>query len=139
MSRKGKRDSKAMVFVTVVIIPVILFIIMYLFFAGWSGVSIASTDNNIAFIEEHINSRGVLVDYQDEIGVKSIDDIKLFVKEDTVTIHFGRIVMTWTIADFCSEETGEKLRRIGITRYRDKETGRLRVFWGEEEIERWVS
>ena len=40
--------------------------------------------------------------------------------------------------EFVSESWDSDLARIGITRYKDKETGRLRVFYYDEEIERWV-
>jgi len=99
----------------------------------------SSNFTSIEFIHEHFNNAGKLLDYQNEIGVKDIDDIKLFVKDKNVKIEFGFIKLDWTMEEFLTEEVQKALEKIYITCRRDKETGRLRVFYKGQELQRWVS
>lgn len=111
---------------------------------AWSYVSkmntLASTQTNMQFILDHMNYKGDLIDYNGEIRMKNPDeDIKLFVKDNKVTIRFGVIEMHWTADQFMNETNLENLSRIYITVKVDKETNRLTVYYKGREIKRWVS
>ena len=137
--RKKRKEIKLVNFGTVIIIPIIAFIAIYFGFNEWTGLSTGSTNTkNIEYIASHINGQGKIVDYQNNLGAKSAEDIKLYVEGNEVTIHFGRIVLEWKMEDFVTQEVGDELKKIHITRYRDEETGKLRVFWQGEELVRYV-
>ena len=120
------------------ILPALLIGVVLIFWRGIMSNRYASTEESIKFIQEHINHRGELVDHNREINVNSIDDIKLFVKEKEIRLDFGEITMMWKPEDFVSKENRDLLAKINITMFKDKDTGMLRVFYGEEEIQRWV-
>jgi hypothetical protein len=110
--------------------------------AYWFIEANIQSDSNIKmidFIAEHYNSKGELIDYFDEIGCSGIDDIHFTVKGDDVRLFFGDITMEWSSKDFVTEETQKQLEKIYIKMYKDKETGKLRLFYKGTEIERWAS
>ena len=98
-----------------------------------------STKENLAFIKEHINSAGRLVDYYGEINVKTAEDIKLFVTDKHVTIEFGEMLLKWTKDDFLDQEVITALQEIGIECRIDPETEKLLIYYKGELVERWVS
>lgn len=126
-------------FIRFMIIPVICALVISVYFYFSEDISLKANEANVNFILEHMNSNGVIIDYYEEISVDSVEDIRLFVEGEKVKIDFGKITMKWYLKDFVSPENQELLGKIGIRMFKDKETGRLRVFWGEDEIERWVS
>lgn len=138
MSRYGKKPNILVRIFGYIIVPALFFLVAYVFWANWDSNVSASTRDNVDFIIDHYNGQGKLVDYQREICVNSVEDIKLFVEDGKVRIDYGIITLVWTLSDFVSPAWDGDLARIGITRYKDKNTGRLRVFYYEEEIERWV-
>lgn len=102
--------------------------------------TLASTQANMQFILDHMNYKGEVIDYQGEIRMKDPDtDIKLFVKNNKVTIRFGAIEMHWTSEQFMNPTNLENLKRIYITVRVDEETNRLTVYYKGREIKRWVS
>lgn len=123
-------------------IGVIPFLILLVVFAYWfiqNNVKNNATADNIEFIYEHFNRKGELVDTYDQIGVENVEDIKLFIKGDKVRMEFGYIELTWTLEEFVGPANLEALKKIHVDVYRDKETGKIRVFYKGEELERWVS
>lgn len=102
--------------------------------------ALSSTRTNMQFILDHMNYAGEIIDYQGEIRMKNPDeDIKLFVKDNKVTIRFGIIEMQWTAEQFMNPTNLENLKRIYITTRVDPETNRLTVYYKGREIKRWVS
>lgn len=139
MRKKKRKEKSFLKFGTLFIVPIVLFIGVYINFDEWTGVSIGGNNRkNIEYIADHINAQGKIIDYQNNLGAKGVDDIKLFVKDGNVVIHFGRIVLEWTMEDFVSEKVGEQIKEIGLTRYRDSKTGQLRVFWQNQELVRYA-
>lgn len=137
---KTKGNSKFKKYVVpFIIIPLIMAIGVTAYFI-YSQVALnSSTDHNIDFIISHMNSAGTLIDYQNEIDCKSIDDLKLFTNDKKYKITYGKLDLEWkTEEDLLTKLNIDRLERIGIKIYRDKETQRLRFFWRGEEIERWV-
>lgn len=125
--------------IKVVLFPFVLLLIVLAYWYFTQYVSISSTNKNIEFIREHFNAKGELIDYQNELNVKSMDDIKLFVKDNKVQIDFGNVKLKWTAAQFVAAENIKALESIYITAYKDKKTNRLRVYYKGQEIQRWVS
>jgi len=126
---------KAIKFIFVLVIIVGISYFAYTKLGGDVG---ASREKGFEFIEKHINSSGELKDITNDIGVKSYEDIKLFIKDDSVKIEYGRVALKWKLEDFAKKENLDRLRGIGIDVYRDKDTGKLRVFYKGDELERWI-
>lgn len=120
------------------VLPALFLAVAFILWKGIMSTKYTSTEDSIKFIQEHINHQGKLVDINREINVNSIDDIKLYVKEKEIRLDFGEITMMWKPEDFVSKENRDLLAKINITMFKDKDTGVLRVFYGEEEIQRWV-
>lgn len=126
-----------MKFIKVVLTIVALFVIGYQCYLLLGGGIGASNEANLKFVQEHMNGRGELVDYHNEIYVRSIDDIKVFEEKGILTIEFGYLYFEYKVDDFMSEEVLDKLKTIGIEAYKSKE-GKIIVTYKGEEIERWV-
>lgn len=106
----------------------------------WSqNVAKDATDKGIEYILRHTNSAGNLVDLTGDIGVKSIEDIRLYVKTDEVRIEYGKVLLTFTLEDFLGDAYTVNLERIGITRQINEKTGLLEVFYHGVLLERWAS
>lgn len=121
------------------IIPLVLLITVLLYGYMNKKIEYDATAGNIEFIAEHFNGYGKLIDYYGEIDVKDISDVKLFVTDDDITIKFGKINLIWTLENFVTTDVQNALNKIHIQAFRDKTTGKIRVFYKGEEIERWVS
>lgn len=121
-----------------IIVPLLFFCIVILFWLKWRDIEYEATMRHMADIASSINGRGDFVDYTGEIGVKSIDDIKLYVSND-VKIVYGNIALNWRYDDFVSDELTEPLAKIFISREIDPASHTLRVFWKGVELERMVS
>lgn len=121
-------------------VPIIFMLAISFYYLNYNGILDGSTNTNINFIIDHLNNVGDIVDYKNEIDCKSIEDIKLFVKDDTYKIEFGKIQLEWgSEEELMNVDLLNKLERIGIKIYRDEKTGELRFFYKGEELERWVS
>lgn len=124
---------------SLILIPAILFIAVMYFYEVKQDINKSSTKDSIEYISKHFNASGKLIDYQNDLGVKTVEDIKFFLKGDKVEIHFGKILLNWRLKDFVSKENQEELKKVFINIYRDAKTGKIRVFYKGEEVERWVS
>lgn len=121
---------------------IIAFVITIILAGGYCFIEAMDdnvTQESIAFIREHFNNGGKLIDYNNEINVTELDDIKLFVDNKNVRIDFGSIRLEWSLSEFVEEENLKALETIFIEVRRDKDTGKLRVFYKGKEIKRWVS
>lgn len=123
-----------------VIFPILCVVGISVYIYLNSQVEYVATDANIDFIREHMNSAGTIIDYYNEICVKNVEDIKAFIKDDKVTIEFGKISLTWELKDFVTTEVQERLKSIGITVFKDSvNKDMIRIFWNGEEVTRWAS
>ncbi len=136
MSR-GKKSFGAGFLATV--IPVVFLGVAIVWWLAGADIGKNATVRNLEFIAKHTNSAGTLVDYTGDIGVKSIADIKLYVKDKEVRIEYGKIFLTFTEENFLSEEYTGLLEKVGITRQINKKTGLLEVFYHGVKLERWAS
>lgn len=121
-------------------IPIILIVVGFGYWFFQQQVLYDATSESIEFIAQHFNNKGEFIDYYGEINMQDPStDLKLFVDGKDVRIEFGNINLTWKLKDFVTEETQNQLKKIHIRAFKDKTTGRLRVFYFNQEIERWVS
>ena len=120
-------------------LPLLIVIGMAVLWALTMGVSTGKTKSTVQFIQQHFNSSGELIDYYNDIGVKDVKDIHVVIKNNKVTLTFGKLRMDWKMKDFVKQENQELLKTIYIEMRKDKTTGKLRLFYKGEEIERWVS
>lgn len=122
-----------------IFIPVCLFCIGLALWNFNKRAEKLATDKGIELIKEHTNSAGRIVDYNGVIGVKSRNDIKLYVTEKEIKIQYGKICLTWTPNSFLTKEYDIPLGQIGITRQINPRTGELEVYYQKELLERWAS
>lgn len=121
-------------------LPILLLLCVFLTGQFQKYTALKSTQTNMQFIYEHYNAAGELIDYQGEIRMYDPDeDIKVFVKDNNVTIRFGVIEMHWTAKQFLDEQNIINLAKIYITISVDEETNRLTVYYKGKELQRWVS
>lgn len=125
-------------FLKFVILPVMILAIGTMIYYFYDQVANGATNENMQVIKDHLNSSGVLVDTRNEIGVKSVDDIKLFVTEEEVRIEFGYLILTWTPKQFAKKETQEALELLGFEVKFEGDPVKMNVYWQGEKIERWV-
>ena len=135
--RSASTGEKSML-VSLAVTLVILALGTALFCKKWYGLEKISTDTNIEYILEHIGTNGKLVDFQNEIGVKSIEDFRLYEEGNKITLYYGKIILTWDKADLVLPDNLAKLKSIGISVCKDTVTNRLVFLWQGQEIERWV-
>lgn len=126
-------------FIRCVLVPIALIFVILSAAKFYHGIGNKATIDNLKYIAKHVNSAGRIVDYQGDIGVRSIDDVKLYVKDDSVRIEFGKILLEWRYDDFLDEKYDGVLERIGLYREIDKKTNELKVYYLEEELVRWAS
>lgn len=130
--------KKSITFTVSVIFLAVVAVITYSYVTKMTTVR--ATQAGMQFILDHTNYKGDLIDYNGEIRMKNPDeDIRLFVKDNKVTIRFGVIEMHWTADQFMDPANIENLSRIYITVRVDEETNRLTVYYKGREIRRWVS
>ena len=121
------------------VLPTLFIAAGFIYFLLTQINTYGKTDHSIEFIAEHINSRGDIVDWQNEIDVKGLEDIKLFTDNGKVTIEYGKITLNWKSMDeFLAEDNVRNLERILITIRRNRETGKIKLYWKGEEMQKWV-
>lgn len=124
--------------ITSVVTLILLFGGVFWYFNYYQGVLGYSTERNIEYIRDHMNSQGKLIDYQDEISVKSINDIKFFIDDKKVTIEFGKIVLEWKNQEFFTKPVLDSIKPLGFEVKRDKDSKEILLFWQGKEVDRWV-
>lgn len=92
---------------------------------------------SINLIKSKINGRGELQDYDNEIGVTSIDDIGYKMKDGKIQIHYGKIVIIVGKDELKSKDFNRALLDVGIEIKKKK--GTYHVYYKGEEIDRWVT
>lgn len=136
MSRNKKSGAAS---VMSVLIPVVFLLVGVAWYFTNNSISENATNRGLEYIANHTNSAGNLVDYTGDIGVKSIDDIKLYVMEKQIKIKYGKIDLTFTPESFMADKYTIPLERIGITRQYNKKTQLIEVFYHGVLLKRWAS
>lgn len=77
------------------------------------------------------------MDYHNDLGIEGIKDLGVKIDQDgTYHLYYGRIDIVLVENDLKSEDLIHALGRIGITVFRDKESGELVFKYLNEEIEK---
>lgn len=95
-------------------------------------------NDSIAYIQRHINSRGQLVDMQEEISVNSVEDIKFFETKKNIEIEFGKVTLKWKRADFLTDDTKQRLQTIGLDYRYNEETDNIELYYYKQKVDKWV-
>ncbi|HBF5809558.1 TPA: hypothetical protein KOR75_001139 [Clostridioides difficile] len=94
--------------------------------------------SSIDFIASHINGRGQIVDFQNDLGVKSIDDIKFYNTKNDIEIEFGKIRLKFDKKKLDTDEVLNALERIHIKVRKNEETGEYKIYYNDEPIDLYV-
>lgn len=138
--RRARKGAAGANVITFILAPVVLVVLVYFFYVMREEYRVQSNYKMIEFIQQHHNLQGDIIDYQNDLRIQDVDtDIRLYVKNKFVIIKFGSIELKWTLEQFIKQENLDALKKIYITAYKDRETGRLRVYYKGKEIQRWVS
>lgn len=77
------------------------------------------------------------MDYHNDLGIEGIKDLGVKIDQDgTYHLYYGKIDIVLVENDLKSEDLIHALGRIGITVFRDKESGELVFKYLNEEIEK---
>lgn len=136
------KGSKGVIIYIIIPVIIVLGVFVYKFYSD------LSTKNNSYEQIEYINSfmrNGQLNDYANKIGMNDWEtDIKWFYEKDdkTVRIDYGYMRLTFTLEEFQSDRCQKALGTIGITSKivkLDDGTLKLKLYYHDEELERWIS
>lgn len=110
-----------------------------IFVLVWLGQH-GTVDNkrNIEFIQAHCYN-GKVIDMQNEVGVKSVKDIKWYYDDhDTIVIEYGKIALKYKISEFVTPEAQELLNTVFIRTEQNKATLDFILYWNDEEVTKYV-
>jgi len=93
----------------------------------------------VTYVTSHLDSGGDLVDYHEDIGVHSIDDIGYKQAKDGVILCFGKINIPINSETLSEDGMISKLNQMGIKVYKDKDTGSYFFEYKGEKVVEWVS
>lgn len=123
-----------------VIIPVLLLAAVVVGISWYkTNIGDGGRESGYQYILDHFDSRGTFTDIRNDLAMKDPKvDIKFFMTEKEATIEFGNVSLIFEPRELVSREWQEKLERINITMEKQEKTGKLLLYYGGEEIERWV-
>lgn len=121
-----------------ILLAVVLFAAGVTWFVWYSDVKDSGTMDSIDFIASHFTGRGQIMDYQNDLGVESIEDIKWYNEKDTIEIEFGKIRLTFDKKKFDTQEVIDALERIHITVRKNEETQEYKLYFNGEKIDLYV-
>ena len=99
-----------------------------------------SCSNDYDTIAQHWTRGGKFIDYAQDLGVTSVDDMHYFVNKDneTVEISYGYVQLVYTWKELKNDdELYDKLRYIGLTYKVNKEGNDFKFYWQGAEMEPW--
>lgn len=98
-----------------------------------------NNENNIKFIESHFYNNK-LIDSQNEVGVKSSDDVKWYYDDSkyTICIQYGKVLLKYKVKDFIKHKNQEELNKILIKTEQNKETLELILYYNNKELKEYV-
>jgi hypothetical protein len=120
--------------VTAVVILATMFLVVY-----WMAQN-DTTDNtkNIEFIKSH-SYNGKVVDMQNEISVRSVDDVKWYYdKGKTIVIEYGKVLLKYKTKEFITPEVQKDMNDIFIVVHQHPETFELKLLFQGEEMKEYV-
>lgn len=118
---------------SIIIVGILIFVGFWLYQHG-----AVDNSNNIEFIKSHMYN-GKLVDSQNEISIRSIDDVKWYYdSHDIIVIEYGKILLKYKISDFVSKEVQEELNSILISVDQNPETLAFTIYFDGQEVTEYV-
>lgn len=120
------------------LLALVLFAIGVTWFVWYSNVKDSGTMDAIDFIASHFTGRGQIMDYQNDLGVKGIEDIKWYDNKDSIEIEFGKIRLKFDKKKFDTQEVLDALERIHITVRKNEETQEYKLYYNDEPIDLYV-
>lgn len=120
------------------LLALVLFAVGITWFVWYSQIREDGTMSSIDFIASHINGRGQIVDFQNDLGVKSIDDIKFYNTKNDIEIEFGKIRLKFDKKKLDTDEVLNALERIHIKVRKNEETGKYKIYYNDEPIDLYV-
>ena len=120
------------------LLALVLFAVGITWFVWYSHIREDGTMSSIDFIASHINGRGQIVDFQNDLGVKSIDDIKFYNTKNDIEIEFGKIRLKFDKKKLDTDEVLNALERIHIKVRKNEETGEYKIYYNDEPIDLYV-
>lgn len=121
-----------------ILLAVVLFAVGITWVIWYTNVKDSGTMDAVDFIASHFSGRGQIVDYQNDLGVKAIEDIKYYVNKDSVEIEFGKIRLKFDKKKFDTQEVLDALERIHIKVRKNEETGEYKLYFNDEQIDLYV-
>ena len=95
-----------------------------------------SSYSMLKHIVSKMNYKHELVDYDNEIGVKSIDDIAFTIKDGKIFLYYGKVTLELGKQELADDNFIDGLEKIGIKII--KKNGKYKItYWGEE-IDKWI-
>jgi hypothetical protein len=114
-------------------------IIVVLVGAGiYLNMNLKTTDDTLVFIESRMRGGGEFLDYDNAIGVSSIEDIGWWKKDGKWYILFGKLELEFTPKNLQDKEFLAKVKKIGIDIRGNLEEGDLTFYWLGNKLEEWV-
>lgn len=121
-------------------ISIILITLLLLVLVGlWiSQQGTKDNKNGIEFIKSR-SYNGKVLDFQNEVSVKSVEDVKYYYdKHGNIIIEYGKVLLKYKTKDFITEEVQKDLNDVFITVEQHPETYEFIIFFQGEEIIEYV-
>ena len=120
---------------------IITLLVIFALAAGVVFLNSQSEDpyKTVELIESRINGHGDLVDYSNEIGVQSKDDIGYRKRDGVLYLVYGKLEIKLEEAVLYEAEMQQKLRHIFITVHKNKETGEIYFKYKGEVVPEFVA
>lgn len=121
-----------------IIIAIILVGIAGTWWIGYHNIDNHGAMKSIDFIASHFSGRGNIVDYQNDLGVESIDDLKWYNNKKNIEIEFGKVRIKLSKKTIMTDEVLEALQRIHISVKHNDESDEYKVYYNGKEIDRYI-
>ena len=127
----GKEKKYIIIPILVVLVGSVLYFMMY-------SVGPNATSKNIDYIQSFMTNGGKINDFQGKLGCKGIEDMKWYDLGDKIEFDFGRIILTWERDQFETAEVQQEIAKIGLSAKKNKQSGEIYIYWGGQEVPKWI-
>lgn len=118
---------------SIIVLAALLFVVFW-----FNQHGAVNNDKNIEFIQAHMYN-GKLIDLQNEISIRTPDDIKWYYDDhDTIVIEYGKVLLKYNLSDFVTKEVQDDLSTILISVTQHPETLKFTLFYQGEELKEYV-
>lgn len=102
------------------------------------NMNLEDTMDTLEFIAGRYRGSGIFIDYDNSIGVESIDDIGYWNKGTTWYVMYGKLELTFTKKDLQDKEMLKAIAAVGLDVRGDLESNQLTWYWCGDKLEEWV-